>query len=216
MIASVLAHHARIAAGTERSPGAEPPPGLRYRPESLEVLFWGHAMTTREGRCVQAPRSASQDGGVTSDHAGDRPDSQMADLSRRFPPRPAQDGGWPEASQRRGHVLARLFAAPFTADLDGQQSSLRIGLTKLVHWLEEQPGRTWQDRWVASGADAAGNLAWRGLAAAWLRGPLGQEERQAPGLPPRYAARNPSRRGTRTPETSELVFDSHQERTLQT
>jgi len=39
VIAGVLAHHARIAAGTERSPGAEPPPGLRYRPESLEVLF---------------------------------------------------------------------------------------------------------------------------------------------------------------------------------
>ena len=36
---SVLAHHARMAAGKERSPGAEPPPGLRYRPESLEVLF---------------------------------------------------------------------------------------------------------------------------------------------------------------------------------
>jgi integrase len=39
VIASVLAHHARIAAGTGQSPGAEPPPGLRYRPESLEVLF---------------------------------------------------------------------------------------------------------------------------------------------------------------------------------
>jgi site-specific recombinase XerC len=39
VIASVLAYHARIAAGAERSPGAEPPPGLRYRPESLEVLF---------------------------------------------------------------------------------------------------------------------------------------------------------------------------------
>ena len=38
-----------------------------------------------------------------------------------------------------------------------------------MHWLEEQPGRTWQDRWVASGADAAGNLAWRELAASWLR-----------------------------------------------
>ena len=39
VIASVLAYHARMAAGAERSPGAEPPPGLRYRPESLEVLF---------------------------------------------------------------------------------------------------------------------------------------------------------------------------------
>ena len=39
VIASVLAHHARMAAGKERSPGTEPPPGLQYRPESLEVLF---------------------------------------------------------------------------------------------------------------------------------------------------------------------------------
>ena len=38
-----------------------------------------------------------------------------------------------------------------------------------MHWLEEQPGRTWQDRWVASGADAAGNLGWRELAGTWLR-----------------------------------------------
>ena len=127
-------------------------------------------MTTREGRRVQADRRTSADGGVTTwDHAGDRPDSQMAELSQRFPPRPAQDDGWPATSQRRGHVLARLFAPPFTADRDGLQSSRRIGLAKLVHWLEEQPGRTWQDRWVASGADAAGNLGWRELAASWLR-----------------------------------------------
>ena len=39
VIATVLAHHARMAAGNKQSPGAEPPPGLRYRPESLEVLF---------------------------------------------------------------------------------------------------------------------------------------------------------------------------------
>jgi len=43
-------------------------------------------------------------------------------------------------------VLARLFAPPFNA---GLQSSRRIGLTKLVHWLEEQPGDTWQDRRVS-------------------------------------------------------------------
>jgi len=39
VIATVLAHHARMAAGNKQSPGAEPPPGLRYRPESLQVLF---------------------------------------------------------------------------------------------------------------------------------------------------------------------------------
>ena len=127
-------------------------------------------MTTREGRRVQAGRHASAGGGATAgDHAGEGPEGQMAGLSRRFPSRPAQDGGWPETSHRRGYVLARLFAPPFTDGRDKLQSSRRIGLTKLVHWLEEQPGRTWQDRWVTSGADAAGNLAWRGLAASWLR-----------------------------------------------
>jgi integrase len=126
-------------------------------------------MTTREGRRVQADRRASAGGGTTDrDHAGDRPEGQMAGLSRRFPPRPA-GGHWPATSQRRGYLLARLLAPPFTATRDKLQSSRRIGLTKLVHWLEEQPGATWQDRWVASGADAAGNLTWRGLAASWLR-----------------------------------------------
>ena len=114
-------------------------------------------MTTREGRRVQAGRHASAGGGAAAaDHAGEGPEGQMAGLSRRFPPRPAQDGGWPATSHRRGYVLARLFAPPFTAGRDKLQSSRRIGLTKLVHWLEEQPGRTWQDRWMTSGADAAG------------------------------------------------------------
>jgi hypothetical protein len=127
-------------------------------------------MTTREGRRVQSGRRASADGGVTTRGLADgKPGGDMAALSRRLPPRPAQDGGWPATSQRRGHVLAQLLASPFTAGNPGMQSGRRIGLTKLVHWLEEQPGRTWQDRWVASGADAAGNLAWRELAASWLR-----------------------------------------------
>lgn len=39
VITGVLAHHARMAAARERPPGEEPPPGLRYRPESLEALF---------------------------------------------------------------------------------------------------------------------------------------------------------------------------------
>ena len=41
VIASVLAYHARMASGQGRPPGAAPPPGLRYRPESLDVLFGG-------------------------------------------------------------------------------------------------------------------------------------------------------------------------------
>jgi len=108
----------------------------------------GSAVTTREGRRVQA-RTGAPAVRATGTHAGDGPAGEMAGLSRRFPPRPARDG-WPATSQRRGHVLARLFAAPFTAAGDRLQSSRRIGLTKLVHWLEEHPGSTWQAGWPAA------------------------------------------------------------------
>ena len=144
-------------------------------------------MTTGEGRRVQADRRASAGGSATAwDHAGDGPEGQMAGLARRFPPR-ALEEDWPMTGQRRGHVLARLFAPPFTADRDDMQSSRRIGLTKLVHWLEEQPGRTWQDRWVASGAGAAGNLGWRELAGSWLRAPAGPARTPGPTSSPSAA-----------------------------
>jgi integrase len=39
---------------------------------------------------------------------------------------------------------------------------MRRGLTALLDWLEQQPGRTWQGRWLASGAETAGR-AWTGL-----------------------------------------------------
>ena len=35
------------------------------------------------------------------------------------------------------------------------------GLARVLDWLEQQPGDSWQDRWLASGADAEGNIAWR-------------------------------------------------------
>jgi hypothetical protein len=38
MIAAVLAHHERRAAGSALSPG-RPRDGLTYRPESLQILF---------------------------------------------------------------------------------------------------------------------------------------------------------------------------------
>jgi len=39
VIASVLAHHARMAGRQAAPPGGGPPPGRGYRPESLDVLF---------------------------------------------------------------------------------------------------------------------------------------------------------------------------------
>jgi len=49
----------------------------------------------------------------------------------------------------------------------GRDQTRRRGLTKLLDWLQRQPGETWQDRWLASGADAAGFE--------WAELPLGGE-----------------------------------------
>jgi hypothetical protein len=46
-------------------------------------------------------------------------------------------------------------------------SQRAVGVKLLVAWLADQPGDTWQQRWIASGADAAG-AAWRQVPAAWL------------------------------------------------
>jgi hypothetical protein len=80
---------------------------------------------------------------------------------------------WPATGQTRGQVQDRLMRAPFTAGNARTEQIRRRGLTFLLDWLEAQRGATWQERWLASGADAAG-AAWRQGPAAWL---------QAQGLP---------------------------------
>jgi hypothetical protein len=76
-------------------------------------------------------------------------------------------------------VLGRLLAPPFPAGRHNLDQERRRGLIRVLDWLEQQPGDTWQDRWITSGADAAGNPAWRGLLAGWLaatgRGPRDPE-----------------------------------------
>ena len=47
----------------------------------------------------------------------------------------------------------------------------RLGLVAVVNWLEAQPGGSWQDRWLASGAETAGD--WRELISAWKAGRAG-------------------------------------------
>jgi hypothetical protein len=40
-----------------------------------------------------------------------------------------------------------------------------IGLAAVLDWLQTQPGQTWQQRWIASGADAERAADWRRLVA---------------------------------------------------
>ena len=75
---------------------------------------------------------------------------------------------WELTSQPASEVTARLLAAPFPTGRANMDSERRRGVGHALDWLETQPGSTWQDRWTSSGADAAGNPAWRGLLAAHM------------------------------------------------
>jgi len=84
----------------------------------------------------------------------------------RFPARPLS-AVWPTTAQSRSEVWEWLTRAPFVVDNAHTEKIRRRGLTFLLDWLEAQPGRTWQERWLASGADRAG-AAWRKVPARWL------------------------------------------------
>jgi integrase len=61
-----------------------------------------------------------------------------------------------------------LAQPPFVLEGPAKQSERAYGLKLLMAWLGDQPGRTWQERWASSGADAAG-VTWRQVPADWLR-----------------------------------------------
>ncbi len=63
----------------------------------------------------------------------------------RFPPRPAA-AGWPATAQARDQVAERLAGL-----LPGNAKALEA----LLAWLQSQDDGSWQQRWLASGADTA-------------------------------------------------------------
>jgi hypothetical protein len=60
---------------------------------------------------------------------------------------------WPQTQASRDEVTARLL------DLAGRAGGSvplhRMSVRRLLDWLEDQPGSTWQQRWKASGAEQA-------------------------------------------------------------
>jgi len=75
----------------------------------------------------------------------------------RFPPRtPAAD--WAASTQAREQVHEHLA---------GLRPGQAGALGALLDWLQGQEGGSWQQRWLASGSDAAG-AAWRQLPGSWL------------------------------------------------
>ena len=90
-----------------------------------------------------------------------------ARVETRFAPR-APATGWSSTSLDREQALERLTVGPFALDSVGGRKRRRHGVTASLDWLGAQPGQTWQVRWLASGADAAGS-AWRRTPAQWLQ-----------------------------------------------
>ena len=83
----------------------------------------------------------------------------------RFPARPDVTD-WPGAALPRAEAqrqLARVLAGGGPAS----QHYARVGPGALLDWLEDQPGATWQERWLASGTDQA-RSGWREIPRRWL------------------------------------------------
>jgi len=94
-----------------------------------------------------------------------RPD--LSELLEWFPPR-QRPCSWVATGLTRGRMLARLLAPPFAFADSRYQASAARGVRRVLDWLEPQPGATWQERWLASGAEQ--HPDWRQLAAGpgWL------------------------------------------------
>jgi Phage integrase family len=77
--------------------------------------------------------------------------------SPAWEPRCCEEGWW-QTRQSREDLVARLLGL-FTDPGAGltRDKTRRRGLAKLLDWLQRQPGDTWQERWLDSGADAAGS-----------------------------------------------------------
>jgi hypothetical protein len=89
-------------------------------------------------------------------------------LPTRFPARRLAPS-WSQTKLGRQAVLQRLAAAPFVADTPAGEDKRRRGVRMVVDWLQTQPGDTWQQRWLASGADTDGRVDWRGLPIRWRK-----------------------------------------------
>jgi hypothetical protein len=114
--------------------------------------------------------SSAADRAAESDDGPAATDAALPSVGRLERPLARPVGaGWAATCQERDVVWARLTDPPLGPLLDGgdHRRSYLHGLGLLLDWLEDQPGSTWQDRWMASGADGAGR-AWRQIPDAWL------------------------------------------------
>lgn len=90
------------------------------------------------------------------------PQRAQSDWRARYPARPVVTD-WPATCADRDEVDRIVVAAAAVLPSERVREARRWGLPLLLDWLTDQPGGTWQQRWLASGADAARED--------WARGP---------------------------------------------
>ena len=121
---------------------------------------------------------------LTADgHPGVRPSEiALAEVTETWPARPSPRPEDACALATEEEIVGWLRQPPF-ADSARATFERRAGTRKLLAWLASYPGQTWQQRWLASGADEQPD-DWMDTAAAWLashwNGSAHQHKRQLP------------------------------------
>jgi hypothetical protein len=104
---------------------------------------------------------------VAPPRPGSGPLGTQADaLRRRYPPRPALDA-WRRTRLARADLDRLLAAAPFAVARRAGEENRRRGMGIVLDWLQAQPGATWQQRWLATGAGGDGRADWRAFPIRW-------------------------------------------------
>lgn len=91
--------------------------------------------------------------------------AEMAELMRRFPPRP-RPTHWLATAASREEIIARLQEPPLWTP--GAATARLAGARAMLNWLETFPGQSWQQRWLAGPAHGPMNT-WFEQVAQWSR-----------------------------------------------
>ncbi|MHB1853356.1 MAG: site-specific integrase, partial [Acidimicrobiales bacterium] len=87
-------------------------------------------------------------------------------LAVRYPPRTAGTH-WPATDQGRAGVLGLVLESSGAPSGSARWTRLYRGLGRLLDWLDDETGESWQERFVESGVDAMG-AEWRKAPRRWL------------------------------------------------
>jgi integrase len=90
----------------------------------------------------------------------------QAELRARFPPRPPE-ASWPMTRLHAEQVVETLEAAGYHTRSPQQRKIRRCGVKAVLSWLADQPGESWQQRWMASGAELISGTQWVRTPMAW-------------------------------------------------